>query len=137
MYILSTSPGKGQILCKVWLASVERRRCSNETKTREPLKLAGVPQTTENISVASGPKFAILEERVGETNFFPIVDTCLSCEDIARQICELVPIWRIFGDFLHRVLLASRMQRVSDLYLKFALRSHHVWKYGRHPISDR
>jgi len=20
---------------------------------------------------------------------------------------------------------------------KFALRPHHVWKYGRHPISDR
>jgi len=22
-------------------------------------------------------------------------------------------------------------------YTKFALRPHHVWKYGRHPISDR
>jgi len=26
------------------------------------------------------------------------------------------------------------VQQVSDLHLKFALRSHHVWKYGRHPI---
>jgi len=32
--------------------------------------------------------------------FFPIVDTCLSCEDIARQSCAIVPRWRIFGDFL-------------------------------------
>jgi len=23
------------------------------------------------------------------------------------------------------------------VHSKFALRPHHVWKYGRHPISDR
>jgi len=28
------------------------------------------------------------------------------------------------------------VQHVSDLHLKFALRPHHVWKYGRHPICD-
>jgi len=27
------------------------------------------------------------------------------------------------------------VQQVSDLHLKFALRPHHVWKYGRHPIN--
>jgi len=32
--------------------------------------------------------------------FFAIVDTCLSCEDIARQSCAMVPRWRIFGDYL-------------------------------------
>jgi len=26
---------------------------------------------------------------------------------------------------------------MSDMNSKFALRPHHVWKYGRHPISDR
>jgi len=26
------------------------------------------------------------------------------------------------------------VQQVSDLHLKFALRPHHVWEYGRHPI---
>jgi len=36
--------------------------------------------------------------------------------------------------FLHPVFSASRVQQVSDLHLKFALRPHHVWKYGRHPI---
>jgi len=30
-------PGDGQTSCKVWFASVERRRCSNEAKTRNPL----------------------------------------------------------------------------------------------------
>jgi len=43
----------------------------------------------------------------------------------------------IFGDFLHPVFAASRVQHISGLYSKFALRPHHVPKYGKHPISDR
>ena len=35
--------------------------------------------------------------------FFPIVDTCLSCEDIAGQSFGMVPRWRLFGDFLRAV----------------------------------
>jgi len=34
--------------------------CSNAAKMRNPLKFAGVPQTNEMISAASGPKFTIL-----------------------------------------------------------------------------
>jgi len=41
----------------------------------------------------------------------------------------------IFGDFLCPVFSASRLQQVSDLHLKFALRPHDVWKYGRHPSA--
>ena len=37
----------------VWL-------CSNAAKMLNPLKFAGVPQTNETISAASGPKFTIL-----------------------------------------------------------------------------
>jgi len=33
------------------------------------------------------------------TNFFPIVDMCLSCEDIVRQSCAMVPRWQIFWRF--------------------------------------
>jgi len=84
----------------VWLASVERRRCSNEAKTRKPLKLAGMPQTNKTISTVSGPKFTILQGHVGEilllNTFFPIVDTCLSCEDVARQSCVMVHRWQFF-----------------------------------------
>jgi len=69
--------------------------------------------------------------------FFLIVDTCLSCEDIARQSCAMVPKCRIFGGFLGPAFPASRVQHVSDLHPKFTLRPHHVWKYGRHPISYR
>jgi len=28
------------------------------------------------------------------------------------------------------------MQYTSDLHPKLALRPHHVWKYGRHPLCD-
>jgi len=66
MYISCTSLGVGQTSCKVRLAYGERRRCSNEAKTRNPLKFVGVPQTPESISAASGPKFAILCRHVEE-----------------------------------------------------------------------
>jgi len=71
------------------------------------------------------------------TSFFSIVDTCLICEDIARQICAMVPRWRFLATFLRPAFPASRVQQVSDQRLKFALRPHHVWKYGRHPIYGR
>jgi len=68
--------------------------------------------------------------------FFPIVDTCLSCEDIARQSCGMVPKCRMFGGFLGPAFPASRVQHISDLNSKFALGPHHVSQYGRHTICD-
>ena len=44
----------------VWVTPTTRVPCSNAAKTRNPLKLPGVPQTNEMISAASGPKFTIL-----------------------------------------------------------------------------
>ena len=49
------------------------------------------------------------------TRFFPTVDTCLNCEDIARYSCTMVRRWQLFGDFLHPAFSASRVQHVSDL----------------------
>jgi len=69
-------------------------------------------------------------------SFFPIVNTRLSCEDIARQSCVMVPRWQIFGDFLGPAFPASRTQHSSDLHSKFALGPHHV-NFGRHPICNR
>jgi len=111
--------------------------CSNAAKTRNPLKFAGVPQIGQSISAASRPKFTILWGHVDDilllNKFFPIVDMCLSCEDTARQICAMVPRQRFLATFLRSVFSASHVQQVSDLHLKFALRPHHVWTYGRHP----
>jgi len=44
----------------VWLTLTTRVPCSKAAKTRNPLKVPGVPQTNERISAASGPKFTIL-----------------------------------------------------------------------------
>ena len=44
----------------VWLTPTTRVPCSNAAKTPNPLKFAGVPQTNETISAASGPNFTIL-----------------------------------------------------------------------------
>ena len=120
---------------KVWLTPNTQVPCSKAAKTRNPLKFAGVPQTTTSISAASGPKFTILWGHMGEilvlNRFFPIDDTCLNCEDIAQQSYGMAPRWRPFGDFLRAVFSASSTLHVSDLHSKFTLKPHHVWKYGR------
>ena len=119
-----TSPGDGQTPANVCLASVERRRCSNAAKTRNPLKIAGVPQTNGPISAASGPKFTLLwgmwRRYCCLTSFFPIVDMCLSCEDIARQSCAMVPRWRIFREFLRSVF----QQAACSTFQTCILNSH-------------
>jgi len=106
--VMDALPNIGGALCSTpqSLADATTRvPCSNATKTRNPLAFAGVPQTRQQISAVSWPKFTILSRHVEEifllNNFFPIVDT-----------------------------------HISDMQSKFALRPHHVWKYGRHPISD-
>jgi len=51
---------------KVWLTPNTGVPCSNVAKTQNPLKYAGLPQTTGSISATSGPKFTILQEHVEE-----------------------------------------------------------------------
>ena len=67
-----------------------------------------------------------MEEVLLLNNFFPIVDMCLSCEDTVQQSCAMVPRWRFFASFLRPVFPASRVQHISDVHPKFALRPHHV-----------
>jgi len=40
--------------------------CSNAAKTQNPLKFVGVPQTRQQTSAVSGPKFTILSGHVEE-----------------------------------------------------------------------
>ena len=59
--VMAALPNIGGAVCsKVWLTSTTRVPCSSAAKTRNPLKLDGVPQTNETISAASRPKFTIL-----------------------------------------------------------------------------
>jgi len=92
---------------------------SNAAKTRHQLKFGGVPESNETISVASGPKFTILWGHLKDillfNKFFLIVDTMLgnlSCKDIARQSCAMVPRWRFLATFLRSVFSASRVQHI-------------------------
>ena len=68
--IWCTSAEDGQVSSKVWLTSIERRQCSNEAKTWNPLKFAGVPQAHQPISAVSGPKFTTLRGLVEEILLF-------------------------------------------------------------------
>ena len=141
--VMAALPNIGGALCSTPQSLADAHTttlpCSNTAKTRNPLKLAGVPQTTGPISAASGRSSPYCEDmwrRYCCLTFFPIVDTCLSCKNIAQQSCTMVPRWRILGDFLCTVFSASHVHHISDLHPEFALRPHHVCKYGRHPICD-
>ena len=142
--LIAALPNIGGALCSTpqsLATPTTRVPCSNSAKTRNPLKCAGVPKTNETISAASGPKLTIswghLEDILLLYMFFPIVDACLSCEDIVWQSYAMVSRWRFLATFLRSVFSASRVQHISDLHSIFTLGPHHVWKYGRHPISDR
>jgi len=76
-----------------------------------------------------------VEEILLLSNFFSDCRRVLVAK-IARQSCAMVPRWRFLAIFLRPVFSASRLQHISDLHSKFALRPHHVWKYARHPICD-
>ena len=123
--------------CMVNRTTLDKLECG-----QMPNLMVELPNTRGALcSTPQRPKFTILWEHVEDISllnkFFPIVDMCLSCEDIARQSCAMVPRWRFLATLLRPAFPASRVQQVSDLHLKFALRPHHVWKYGRHQIYGR
>ena len=75
--VMVALPNIGGALCSTPQSFTPTTRvpCSNAAKTPNRLKFAGVPQTTEPISAASGPKFTILWGHVEEilllNKFFP------------------------------------------------------------------
>ena len=61
--VMAALPNIGGALCSTPQSLADAHHympCSNAAKTRNPFKLAGVPQTNETFSAASGPKFTIL-----------------------------------------------------------------------------
>jgi len=109
-------------LRKDWLTPTTWLPCSNAAKTRKPLKLAGVPQTTGLISTAGRPKFTILwghlEEILQLNRLFPIFDTCLSCEDISWQTCTMECRWRFFASCIFSEPHAARFRPASQICTK-------------------
>jgi len=84
----------------VWLMPTTIVPCSNADKTRNPLNLQGCPKLANGSQLLVGrssPYYQNMWRRYRcLTSFFPIVDTCLSCEDTAQQSCAMVPKWRFF-----------------------------------------
>jgi len=61
--VMAALPNTGGALCSTPQSLADthyQMPCSNAAKARNPLKFAGVPQTTGPISAANGPKFTIL-----------------------------------------------------------------------------
>jgi len=109
--VMAALPNIVGALCSApqsWLTPTTTVPCSKAAKTQNPLKFAGMPQTNAPISAVGGP---------------------------TELLCDGAEI-AIIGDLLRPVFSASRVQHVSDRHSKFALRPHHVCKYGRHPVCD-
>jgi len=125
---------------KVWLTAAARVPCSNavnigERKTwkqsefsswqnsvrgQEPPKMyINVPaqETSKHPAKFLRRSSPFCEDTCCLTCFFPIVDTCLSCEDIAPQTCAMMPRWRIFGDFLRPVFQRAACSKVQTCIL--------------------
>jgi len=119
---------------KVWLTPTTGVPCSNAAKTRTRWNYLGCPKLPDRsqppVGRSSPYSGDIWRRYCCLTSFFPIVNMYLSCEDIARQSCAMVRRWQFLATFLHPVFSASRVQHVSYLHLKFALRPHHTICYG-------
>jgi len=96
--------------------------CSNAAKTRNQSKFAGVPKLVNRSQPLVGrrsPYYADMWRTYRcITSFFPILDMCLSCEDIARQSCAMVPRWRFWRFFASCIFSEPRAVhfRRSDLH---------------------
>jgi len=120
---------------KVWLTPTTGVSCSNAAKTRNLLKFAGVPQTNETISAASGPKFTIVRGHMEEilllNKFF---SDCWYVPWLRRysptELCDGAQM-AVFGDFLGPALSAIRMLHISDLHSKSAPgAAPGFWRWG-------
>jgi len=76
MAVLPNIVGASVQRLKVWLTPTTRVPCSNAAKTQNLLKFKGVPQTRQQISAASGPKFTVLSRHVEEVLLFNIFSDC-------------------------------------------------------------
>jgi len=124
VYIWCTSPEDCQRSCKVWLASGERRRCSNEAKTRNALKFGGVLQTPEPISAVSGLTFPILCGHVEKVLLFNKFFR-LSIHALVVKIWpDKIVRWCADGDFLRHFCVLYFQRAAWSTFQTCILNSH-------------
>jgi len=83
----------------------------------------GCPKLTKRsqpLVGSSSPYCKDVEEILLLNKFCPIVDTCLSCEDIARRSCAMVRRWRFFW----RLFCVLCLQRAASNTFQTILNSH-------------
>ena len=106
--VMAARPNIGGTLCSTpqSLANAHYAvTCSNAAKKWNPLKCGGVPQTRQQISAASGPKFTISWGHVGETMLFKkFFSDCRYVPQLQRysprKLCDgaqMLNFWRFFG----------------------------------------
>jgi len=117
---------------KVWLMPTTRLPCSNAAKTRNSLNLQGCPKLANGSQPLVDRSSSYYEDMWRRycclTSFFQLLIYALATKIQPDKVVR----WCRNGDFLCPVFSASCLQHISDLHLKFALRPHHVWKYGIH-----
>ena len=140
--VMVALPNIGGALCSTpqSLADAQNCRvpCSDAAKKRKPLKFAGAPQTCQQISAVSGPKFTILWGMWGR---YRCLTSCFRLS-IYASAAKIQPDkfvrWCQNGDFCVLYFQRAACSTFQTcMHSKFALRPHHVCKYGGHPICDR
>ena len=102
--VMAALPNIGGALCSTlqfgWRPLVECRAVKLPRR-KTSWNLQGCPKLAKGSQPLVGCKFTTLWGHVEDISllnkFFPIVYTCLRCEDMARQISAMVPRWRFFA----------------------------------------
>jgi len=126
--VMAALPNIGGALCSTpqsLLTPTTRVPCSNATKTRNPLKFTGVPQTRQQISAASGPKFTVLSGHVEGVllfnNFFRLSIYAL----IAKISSDKVVRWCPDGSFLAIFWVLHFQRATCSTFQTCILNSHY------------
>jgi len=114
--------------------------CKNESKHREmgPVRQNPIQRTVSLFICVCIALCTIVAHNIAQhrpDSFLPYPpDDHHSSDDVysPTKLCDGAQM----ATFLRPVFSASCVQHVSDLQLKFALRRHHVCKYGRHPLCN-
>jgi len=137
--VMAALPNIGGALCSTrqfdWRPLLEWRAVTLPSR-ETGWNMLGCPKLVNRSQPLEGRSLSYCKDMWGRycclASFFPIVYTCLIYEDTAGQSCAMVCRWRFLASC--RLFPACRVQHISDVHSKFALRPRQVSKYGRHPI---
>ena len=114
--VMAVLPNIGGALCSMphfgWRPLLKYRAVT--VRRRETRwNLLGCPKlanSSQPLLGRSSPYYYVMWRRYSHLTFFPTVDTCLSCEDMARQSCVMVPRWQFFCVLCFQLAVGSTFQ---------------------------